>query len=70
MKVALICHEFSPYQGSECREGWNIALALNQNCNLTIYAASGNHYEWYNYKSHYDHYRNKNGTALSRYQCL
>ena len=65
MKVALICHEFSPYQGSECREGWNIALALNQNCNLTIYAASGNHYQWYNYKNHYDHYVNKNGNPFN-----
>ena len=60
IRLALVCHEFSPYQGSECREGWNVALNLNLKCDLTVYAASGSQFEWTNYKKHFTKYANEN----------
>ena len=49
-EVYLICHEFSPSLGSECKSGWNIALELNTMCKLTVVAASTNQWGTENYR--------------------
>lgn len=49
-EVYLICHEFSPTLGSECKSGWNIALELNTICELTVVAASTNQWGTENYR--------------------
>ena len=44
VRVAIVAHEFSPFQGSECAEGWRISTALSQSrrdLDLTVFAASG-----------------------------
>jgi glycosyltransferase involved in cell wall biosynthesis len=39
--VLIIAHEFSPMQGSECAEGWNIVTRLASYHNVTVLYASG-----------------------------
>jgi glycosyltransferase involved in cell wall biosynthesis len=41
LRVLLIAHEFSPTQGSECAEGWNVATRLAKYHNITVLFASG-----------------------------
>jgi len=49
-RVYLVCHEFSPEQGSECKGGWNIALELNKIVDLTVVAAETNQWGSQNYR--------------------
>ena len=49
-EVYLICHEFSPTLGSECKSGWNIALELSSVCHLNVIAASTNQWGTEHYK--------------------
>ena len=49
-KIFLICHEFSPHQGSECKSGWNTVLQLNKIADLTIVAAETNQWGTQNYR--------------------
>ncbi|WP_075342092.1 glycosyltransferase family 4 protein [Tenacibaculum agarivorans] len=46
MNILISAHEFSPVQGSECAEGWNIVsrLAKNKNLNITVLYARGSQY--------------------------
>ena len=43
MKVAIIAHEISPNQGSECAEGWNVVLNLAKynDLELTVFCSLG-----------------------------
>lgn len=55
-KVYLICHEFSPSQGSECKSGFNIACELSKYVNLTVVAAESNQWGTCNYKKAFDNF--------------
>ena len=49
-RIYLICHEFSPDQGSECKSGWNTAIELNKIVDLIIVAAETNQWGTSNYR--------------------
>jgi glycosyltransferase involved in cell wall biosynthesis len=40
LKVLIIAHELSPYQGSECAEGWNLVTRLAKYHDITVLYAS------------------------------
>ena len=46
MNILISAHEFSPVQGSECAEGWNIVQGLvkNKQINITVLYARGSQY--------------------------
>jgi len=56
LRVLISSHEFSPYQGSECAVGWNIATRLAAYHDVTVLCADGP-------AGHRDAYRN----AVSHY---
>lgn len=41
MRVLISTHEFSPYQGSECAVGWNIAIHMANYHEVTVLCADG-----------------------------
>ena len=43
MKIAIVAHEISPQQGSECAEGWNVVLNLAnfRDLDLTVFCSVG-----------------------------
>ena len=45
LKVLVIAHEFSPYQGSECAEGWNVATRLAKFHDVFVIFSSGSQFE-------------------------
>lgn len=45
LKVLISAHEFSPYQGSECSEGWNIITRLAMYHDITVLFASGSQFK-------------------------
>ena len=42
LKVLIIAHEFSPVQGSECAEGWNLVTRIAKYHDVTVIYASTN----------------------------
>lgn len=36
LNILISAHEMSPYQGSECAEGWNIVKRLGEYHNITV----------------------------------
>ncbi|MBK7212892.1 MAG: glycosyltransferase family 4 protein [Bacteroidales bacterium] len=55
-RVLIIAHEFSPYQGSECAEGWNLVTRLAGYHDVTVAMASGSHFNAKSYKEALDSY--------------
>ena len=54
----LICaHELSPYQGSECAEGWNTVINLSKFHNLYVIYASGSQKSPLSYKDAIDDFK-------------
>ena len=41
LRVLISSHEFSPYQGSECAVGWNIATRMGSHHDVTVLCADG-----------------------------
>jgi hypothetical protein len=50
LKVLIIAHEFSPIQGSECAEGWNLVTRLSHYHNISVIYASGSQKKTNSYK--------------------
>jgi len=59
LQVIIIAHEFSPSQGSECAEGWNIVTRLAKYHDVTVLYASENQFG----KADYYH-------AINKYQAV
>ncbi len=49
LKVLIIAHEFSPNQGSECAEGWNLVTRIAKYHDVTVLYASGSQFSNNNY---------------------
>lgn len=44
LRILLSAHELSPYQGSECAEGWNLVTRLAQYHDITVFYARGSQF--------------------------
>ena len=44
LNVIISAHELSPFQGSECAEGWNIVIRLGKYHNITVLYAKGSQF--------------------------
>lgn len=67
LRVLLSTHEFSPYQGSECSIGWNIATRLAEYHDVTVLCADGPPLRPNSYRSAVEHYfRSHKGPASMR----
>lgn len=62
LNVLIVAHEFSPEQGSECSEGWNIVTRLAKYHNITVLYASGSQFQRNSYKDAVDRYMNDIGS--------
>lgn len=62
LNILISAHEISPYQGSECAEGWNIikVLAQNKQLNIIVIHAQGSQYSPNSYKDAIGKYYQKN----------
>jgi glycosyltransferase involved in cell wall biosynthesis len=60
-KVFFIVHEISPFLGSECSSGWNIARGLSKYHDLTIVFAKTNQFQTENYEDNINQYFISNG---------
>ena len=62
MKIAIVAHEISPQQGSECAEGWNVVLNLAnyRDLDLTIFCSVGPQLGADEYKQAISQYFEKN----------
>lgn len=49
LNVLIVAHEFSPEQGSECSEGWNIVTRLAKYHDVTVLYASGSQFKHNSY---------------------
>lgn len=49
--ILLITHEISPIQGSECAQGWNIAIRLSKYNKVHVLYASGSQFNPQSYKA-------------------
>lgn len=56
LSVLIVAHEFSPEQGSECAEGWNIVTRLAQFHDVTVLYASGSQFKHQSYAQAVDRY--------------
>ena len=56
LSVLIVAHEFSPEQGSECAEGWNIVTRLAQFHDVTVLYASGSQFKHNSYEQAVDRY--------------
>lgn len=65
LNVLICVHEFSPYQGSECSEGWNIVTNLAEFHNLYVIYASGSQKSPYSYRDALTNYRSTNSINKS-----
>jgi glycosyltransferase involved in cell wall biosynthesis len=45
LKILISAHEFSPFQGSECSEGWNLVTRLAKYHDITVIYATGSQFE-------------------------
>lgn len=60
-RVLLSAFGFSPYRGSECVVGWNIAYELAKMYDVTV--ITGDVKEIKEYAEEYDKYGSENGTV-------
>lgn len=44
LNVLIVAHEFSPDQGSECAEGWNLVTRIAKHHDVTVLYASGSQF--------------------------
>ena len=44
LNVLIVAHEFSPDQGSECAQGWNIATRVSKYHNIFVLYATGSQF--------------------------
>ena len=61
LRVLMSSHEFSPYQGSECAVGWNIATRLAAFHDVTVLCAGGPPNSPNQYRLAVEDYVGKNG---------
>lgn len=61
LNVLIVAHEFSPEQGSECSEGWNIVTRLSKYHNVTVLFASGSQFQHNSYLDAVNRYLRDNG---------
>jgi glycosyltransferase involved in cell wall biosynthesis len=45
LKILISAHELSPYQGSECAEGWNLVTRLAKYHDITVLYATGSQFK-------------------------
>jgi hypothetical protein len=60
LKVLISAHEFSPVQGSECSEGWNLVTRLAEYHNVTVLYPSGCQFESNSYLKAINNYFSTN----------
>lgn len=60
LNVIVVAHEFSPEQGSECAEGWNIVTKLATYHDVTVLYASGSQFVQNSYLNAIERYHQKN----------
>jgi glycosyltransferase involved in cell wall biosynthesis len=60
LNVLIVAHEFSPEQGSECSEGWNLVTRLAQYHDVTVLHASGSQFRHNSYSEAIDRYHKSN----------
>ena len=61
LNILISSHEFSPQQGSECAEGWNIVTRLAKYHNVTVLYASGSQFQRNSYQDAVNRYIIDNG---------
>jgi hypothetical protein len=61
LRVLISTHEFSPYQGSECAIGWNIATRLAQYHDVTVLCAEGPSSDPTRYREAFSKYSEQHG---------
>lgn len=61
LKVLIIAHEFSPFQGSECAVGWNIVTRLAKHHDVIVLYASGSQQNPGSYVEAVNNFLAKNG---------
>jgi hypothetical protein len=61
LNILISSHEFSPQQGSECAEGWNIVTRLAKYHNVTVLYASGSQFQRNSYQDAVNRYIVDNG---------
>ena len=61
LHVLISSHEFSPYQGSECAVGWNIATRMAAFHDVTVFCANGPPLYRNSYSNAISDYMNKQG---------
>ncbi|NVO20136.1 MAG: glycosyltransferase family 4 protein [Bacteroidetes bacterium] len=59
LNVLIVAHELSPYQGSECAEGWNLVTRLAKYHDITVLYASKSQYGNNNYEEAINTYFSK-----------
>jgi glycosyltransferase involved in cell wall biosynthesis len=69
LNVLIIAHEFSPEQGSECAEGWNLVTRLASFHNVTVIYAAGSQAVHFAYKRAVQRYFDNNG-SISALTCI
>jgi glycosyltransferase involved in cell wall biosynthesis len=60
LNVLIVAHEFSPEQGSECSEGWNIVTRLAKYHDVNVLYASGSQFHHHSYLDAVNKYINHN----------
>jgi len=60
LRILIVAHEFSPEQGSECAEGWNLVTRLAKHHKVTVLYASGSQFRQQAYKTAINNYLKKN----------
>lgn len=61
LRVLISTHEFSPYQGSECALGWNIATRIAQYHDVTVLCAEGPANDLTRYREAFSKYSEQHG---------
>jgi glycosyltransferase involved in cell wall biosynthesis len=61
LKIIVIAHEFSPDQGSECAEGWNIVTRLVKYHDVTVIYATGSQFKHFAYLQSVNNYFKEKG---------
>jgi glycosyltransferase involved in cell wall biosynthesis len=62
LNVLIVAHEFSPIQGSECAEGWNLVTRIAKYHNVTVLYASGSQFSNDSYVKAVDDFYKLNGS--------
>jgi glycosyltransferase involved in cell wall biosynthesis len=62
LKILISAHEFSPFQGSECSEGWNLATRLAKYHDITVLYATGSQFDNKSYLLAIKRYFSENNT--------